>query len=74
MWFQDCGEVGTTVGFSSTLHIIIACEVLYNVVRKAAFPVPDDYCEGNIAVPILVLPNADQGEQALRAVLLRHFQ
>uniref|UniRef100_A0A8W8J8F9 Putative nuclease HARBI1 n=1 Tax=Magallana gigas TaxID=29159 RepID=A0A8W8J8F9_MAGGI len=59
---------------SSTLHIIIACAVLYNIARKAAIPVPDDDYEGDIAVPVPVLPNANQGGQALRAVLIRHFQ
>lgn len=58
---------------SSTLHIIIACAVLYNIARKAAIPVPDDY-KRDIAVPVLVLPNANQGGQALRAVLMRHFK
>lgn len=58
---------------SSTLHIIIACAVLYNIARKAAIPVPDDDYEGDIAVPVPVLPNANQGGQALRAVLI-HFQ
>lgn len=41
---------------SSTLHIIIACAVLYNIARKAATPVPDDDYEGDIAVPVPVLP------------------
>jgi hypothetical protein len=47
--------------------------VLYNIARKAANPVPDGGDENDNNAPVPVPPNANQGGQALRAILI-HFQ
>jgi hypothetical protein len=59
---------------STNLLVITACSVLYNIARKAEISVPDggDENDNNVSVP--VPPNANQGGQALRAILIRHFQ
>jgi hypothetical protein len=59
---------------STNLLVITACSVLYNIARKADISVPDggDENDNNVSVP--VPPNANQGGQALRAILIRHFQ
>jgi hypothetical protein len=58
----------------TNLLVITACAVLYNIARKAAIPAPDGNDDGgdpNVQVPIP--PNANQGGQARRALLIRRF-
>ena len=57
---------------STNLLVITACSVLYNIARKAANPVPDGGDENDNNAPVPVPPNANQGGQALRAILI-HF-
>ena len=59
---------------STNLLVITACSVLYNIARKAAIPIPDGGDENDNNVPVPVPPNANQGGQTLRAILIRHFQ
>ncbi|XP_048756388.2 putative nuclease HARBI1 [Ostrea edulis] len=59
---------------STSLLVITACSVLYNIARKAAVPVPETNDDNPDDVPVPVLPNQNQGGQALRTILIRHFQ
>ncbi|KAJ8309362.1 hypothetical protein KUTeg_014236 [Tegillarca granosa] len=58
----------------ATLAVIIACAVLYNIARKMSLPLPDDSDGEDEIVPVQAFGNANQGGQARRNLIIRHFR
>lgn len=71
-----CLRIKLSLKLQTVLHVIVSCAILYNMRRKwnGRLPFNDDADINDPIVPVPVPQRPNQRGQAIRLLLIRHFQ